>query len=92
RSFATVARAVGNQPHTPLAQLDMIDPLAHEELAACNDTRHQVTEQVPFHAWFSAPANATPNAIAIRQGAAQIAYQQLDALVNQWAQLLIAQG
>ncbi|AZZ97460.1 amino acid adenylation domain-containing protein [Pseudoalteromonas sp. R3] len=92
RSFATLARAVVNQPHTPLAQLDMIDPQAHTELAAWNDTRRQFTEQVPFHDWFSAQVKATPNAIAIRQGAAQIDYQQLDALVNQWAHLLIAQG
>ncbi|WP_380284002.1 amino acid adenylation domain-containing protein [Kitasatospora purpeofusca] len=79
------------QPHRPVAELDVLGAAGHAALARWHDTARPGGE-VLVPAAFAAQAAATPEATALTFGEEQLSYAELDARANRLAHGLAAAG
>ncbi|WP_167659709.1 MULTISPECIES: non-ribosomal peptide synthetase, partial [unclassified Pseudomonas] len=78
---------------TPMQALPIVPAEERRiQLAGFNDTARDYPRGQTIHARFEARALAQPQAVAVRQGAQQLSYQQLNERANQLARHLIERG
>ncbi|SFL14012.1 non-ribosomal peptide synthetase [Lysobacter sp. cf310] len=79
-------------PDAPLSTLELLTEQEHEELARWNDTARELPADPTIAAQIQAQVERTPDAIALRCGAREIGYRELDRRANALAHELRAAG
>ncbi|MGC4746973.1 amino acid adenylation domain-containing protein [Micromonospora sp. DT201] len=93
--FVRVLRAIATAAETPVARLDLLEPLERQQvLTDWNDWRDRVrrTSSATFTDLFDARVAADPERLALADGDAELTYAELDARANALARLLIERG
>ncbi|HID54166.1 MAG TPA: non-ribosomal peptide synthetase, partial [Anaerolineae bacterium] len=89
--FQTLLAGIAENPQTGVADLPLLPEEEWRQMQAWNDTAVPLPDQ-PIHYLIAAKAAKTPDTVAVRQGAAQYTYRELDARANQLAHYLQQQG
>ncbi|WP_159056754.1 amino acid adenylation domain-containing protein, partial [Streptomyces yokosukanensis] len=91
--FKRLLAAVAVDPDVSLSRIDLLSPEEHRQLVIeCNDTAVPYADNTTLHQMFQEQAARTPDAPAVRCGAQELTYSQLNARANQLAHHLIARG
>jgi amino acid adenylation domain-containing protein len=89
----TLLSAAVHDPERPLSQLPLLAPVEAQRLiAACRGPTLMVRADKSCHAEFEARAKATPDAVALAVGGAQVSYADLNLSANRLAHRLRAVG
>ncbi|HEU4733061.1 MAG TPA: amino acid adenylation domain-containing protein [Kofleriaceae bacterium] len=88
-----ILRAMAADAGQPLHRIDLLSP-SERELVLCtwNQTQAPCPAEQGVHALFEQQAAATPDAIAVIDGADQLSYAELDARASRLARHLVARG
>ncbi|QNH16238.1 D-alanine--D-alanyl carrier protein ligase [Xanthomonas sp. SS] len=93
QAYAQLLAQIVVQPDAPLAALCWQDAAAQAQLLAQGRGPHSERgREQPLIRQLQAQAQATPEAVAVRCGAAQLTYRELDRASNRLAQALAEQG
>ncbi|KRD28666.1 hypothetical protein ASE35_19385 [Lysobacter sp. Root916] len=79
-------------PDAPLSTLELLTDAEREELARWNDTARELPDDPTIAAQVQAQVERTPDAIALRCGAREMSYRELDRRANALAHELRAAG
>ncbi|GLZ37988.1 non-ribosomal peptide synthetase [Actinokineospora sp. NBRC 105648] len=91
RRYLRVLDQVAADPTRALSRIDVLDPPEHHALTvAYNDTPAAASGSLT--GLFEARAALTPDAVAIRCGAEELTYAEVNAKANRWARHLRARG
>ncbi|WP_049661571.1 AMP-binding protein, partial [Kitasatospora sp. MY 5-36] len=89
RYLDALADLLLTDPRTPVARIDLLDP---DGLRRATEGRTEPPVERTVPELFAAQAARTPEAVAVRSGAAALTYRQLDAAANRLAHRLTALG
>jgi non-ribosomal peptide synthetase component F len=89
--FQTLLAGIAANPETAVADLPLLPEDEWRQIQAWNDTAVPLPDQ-PIHHLIAQKAAQTPDAVAVRQGAAQYTYRELEERANQLAHYLQQQG
>ncbi|MEG3790974.1 amino acid adenylation domain-containing protein [Lysobacter sp. CCNWLW3] len=84
--------AAAATPDAPLSTLELLTAQEREELARWNDTARELPADPTIAAQVQAQVERTPDAIALRCGARELSYRELDRRANALAHELRAAG
>ncbi len=90
--YERLLRAVVADPMQPVGRLDVLDDAQARALAALQPAPTPRDGAPLMHAGFAAQAAKTPDRTAVRDGARQLSYRELDEQSNRLAQALRARG
>jgi amino acid adenylation domain-containing protein len=91
-AYEALLRCAVADPDLALANLDLLSEPARYELAAMQPLPTPYPVERLAHEWFEEQADRTPGRMAVRHGATQLTYAELEARANRIARALRSQG
>ncbi|MBW3549723.1 MAG: amino acid adenylation domain-containing protein [Proteobacteria bacterium] len=91
-AFETLLRAAVQREDIEIAHLPLVDAAAQSELAALQPAPVAFDRESRMHEHFEAQCDRSPDGIAVRCGAVEVGYAELEQRANRIAHLLRGQG
>jgi amino acid adenylation domain-containing protein/non-ribosomal peptide synthase protein (TIGR01720 family) len=90
--LAALLAGMAADPGRPLAELPMLSPAEHRQLAGWSGSGAIAPRVALVPALFEAQARRTPDAVAVRHAGSALSYADLNARANRLARLLVERG
>ncbi|MFJ1680705.1 amino acid adenylation domain-containing protein [Streptomyces sp. NPDC088251] len=93
--FQQLLRTLADDPRSPLGGAELVEPAERRQLLTewgAGAAAHEALDGATLVGRFAQVAERQPDAVAVRTGAKDVTYAELDALANRVAQELIARG
>jgi amino acid adenylation domain-containing protein len=90
--FQTLLEGIVANPDQPIAELPLLTPAEHHQLAQWNPTFVEPPRTACLHELFVAQVDRTPDAVAVTFQQDQLTYRELDQRANQFAHYLQTLG
>ncbi|MFS0838681.1 amino acid adenylation domain-containing protein [Paenibacillus sp. 1P03SA] len=92
RHYTALARAVAEQPHAALGELDPVDAEERTGLLRLGRSNAVPTQELSLHRLFERQAEETPRQIAVEMGERAYTYSELNERANRFAHALARHG
>jgi amino acid adenylation domain-containing protein len=92
RHFHTLLSSILADPQLPIDHLSLLDEAECQDLQTWNTSATVYPREQQIQSLLRAQALRTPQGVALRQGTAEMCYEQLDASSDAWAQHLRQAG